>query len=161
VNSDKSSVQINNIFKLPEEELPSNNSHLYNTPLIAITLSNVNSVCLVDTGSEVNAISKQFFDKLKESKASYNILPCSGVYVVTACGHKSKRILSQIYVLVQIGSIALHSNFLVIPGLTHDIILGVEVLTELKAVINFEQQFIEFKNNNKIEKVSILENTST
>jgi len=53
-----------------------------------------------------------------------------------------------VYLEAHIGNLTSHLNFLIVPNLTYDVILGVEALNHLQAVINLNDNIIECTNNN-------------
>jgi len=128
------------------------------SPQINIKLCNVECTGLLDTGSEVNAVSDKLYNELKLKEVELSILPVSNTHIVTACGKKSKRISTQFYCEVNFDKINIHLNFLVIPNLTHKCILGAEALYKLNANLNFKNNLIELRHNDIVDIISIVAN---
>ena len=71
-------------------------------PEIQITLNGVPINALVDTGSQINAISKRWFNENKKDLGRLEILKLCNTIIKGATGNKSKRITQQVLLTVQI-----------------------------------------------------------
>jgi hypothetical protein len=70
-----------------------NEKNLSKSPQITIKFENKeDAVALLDSGSEVNLISQDKFDKLKKARIEVLTLPVQGINLLTAFGKKSKGI---------------------------------------------------------------------
>ena len=53
-----------------------------NTPLIEIIFGETKAKALVDTGAQISAITKETFDKLRDSKVKMEILPINKILLI-------------------------------------------------------------------------------
>ena len=109
-------------------------------PEVRITLNGVPTYALVDTGSQVNAISEQWFKNNKRELGNLEMLKLSNTVIKGATGNKSKRVTQQILLTVQIESLKVDSVFVVVPELIKDCILGVGLLEENGCVIDLNNK---------------------
>ena len=112
---------------------------------------------LLDKGSQVNAISEQWFKNKKKELGSVATLRLSNTVIKGATGIKSKRVTQQVWLTARIGDVEVDSAFVVIPELVRDCIVGVGLLGELECVINLrnKQLIIPEKGNQKETTVGI------
>ena len=89
-----------------------------------------------DTGSEIPVIAENVLGELRETNKNIPILPVARVTVVGATGVRSKRVTKQIQLNFLINNTEFENTFLVVKGLSLDIILGNDFLQRNKAVIN-------------------------
>ena len=83
---------------------------------------------LVDTGSEISVIAESILNELREFNKNIPVLPVAGVTVIGVTGVRSKRVTKQIHLNFLINGIDFDSTFLVVKGLSLDIILGNDFL---------------------------------
>ena len=110
-------------------------------PCLMITLAGINVKSLLDTGSQVTAISEEWYDKQPTLKTCPT-LPITGKYIIGAVGAKSARIKRQIFAEIGLQSFKMQSPVLIIPGLNNQCILGIDVLREMKAKIDLKLNII-------------------
>ena len=79
---------------------------------------------LIDTGSEISVISENVMGELKEINKNIPSLPVAGVTAVGVTGVRSKRITRQVQLNISINEIDFENTFLVVKGLSLDVILG-------------------------------------
>ncbi len=118
----------------------------------------VPTYALVDTGSQVNAISEQWFKNNKRELGNLEMLKLSNTAIKGATGNKSKRVTQQILLTVQIGSLEVDSVFVVVPELIKDCILGVGLLEENGCVLdlNNKRLIIQGDQNQEVTIPEIL-----
>lgn len=117
-------------------------------PEVKILLNNVPVTALIDTGSAVNAIAESWFYQNKEQLGHVETIKLSNTHVTGAMGHKSKIIREQILLEITIGKHVSDAVFLVVPSLSRNCILGIDLLKEQECVINLKNNVIELKHNN-------------
>ena len=93
------------------------------SPQISGNIKNMTVYCLLDTGSQITAISESFFNNLNKSN-DLLALPVSNIIVSTAIGKKTTHVKSQVYLELEIEGIKIMHIFLIIPFLSSDVILG-------------------------------------
>ena len=80
-------------------------------------------------------------------------LPVAGITVVGVTGVRSKRITRQVQLNILINEIEFENTFLVVKGLSLDVILGNDFLERNGAIIDFNKQIVKFENGNKPVRV--------
>lgn len=105
------------------------------SPRIKANIGDCEIAVLVDCGSEVTAVSENFYDQLK-TNIKIAELPVSNLTVNVAVGNKSTTIKRQIQLKLCIGKEVLESPFLVIPGLDTNVLVGIDWLSRFKCVID-------------------------
>lgn len=116
------------------------------SPRILAKISEIGVNVLVDSGSEVTALSEQFYEELK-TRGKIIELPVSNLTVSVAVGKKVTTIRRQIQLTLDIGTLKLSSPFLVVPGLTTNVLVGIDWLTKFKGVIDTEKQCIKLEGD--------------
>jgi hypothetical protein len=83
-------------------------------PQIGITVEDrfvINAI--VDSGSEVNLLSEEVYEKLIKAGVNIPVLPVENILLVTAFGKRSKRIKHQAFIDFTMGSDCFESVFMV------------------------------------------------
>lgn len=93
---------------------------------------------LLDSGASISCISETFFDKNQNRFKQYEIFPLSNISITTATGNQSKKLKKIVYIETNIDDLTFHQQYLIVPNLIMDVILGIDSLNENKAEINFE-----------------------
>lgn len=115
------------------------------TPIILIKLYNVEFPALVDSGSEICALSEQVWSQISEFHHLIPTFSCSGIKVTGAFKNKQRRIKKQSLITFSIESINVSHEFLLIPDLAYPLILGADLLRLLHAKIDLGTENILFK----------------
>ncbi len=97
-------------------------------PVIEFLTGNFNVRALVDTGSEVSAISKKFYSQLISERIPVPTLPTGKCFVVGIGKKKSKPIFMQALISLNFREVSFDVPCLVIEDLNYDVILGVDFL---------------------------------
>ena len=132
INNNKDRQQINKINKIPQ------------SPQIKIKIYDVNTWALLDTGSQITAISEKFYERLKCKKIIQE-MPVSNVIVSTAIGNKNTTVKKQVLFDFECDSYTNNHVCLVIPYLSSNIILGNDWNLRNGIVINYNNQSIHIK----------------
>ena len=126
-------------------------------PEIKIMLNGVPTNALVDTGSQVNAISERWFSNNKKDLGRIEILKLSNTVIKGATGNKSKRITQQVLLTFQIGELKFDSVFVVVPELIRECILGFELLAKNGCVIDLSNKQIRIQGDHTHEEETTAE----
>nr|CAI5859444.1 unnamed protein product [Callosobruchus analis] len=123
----------------------------FQSPILRGKIGCVSMDIVVDSGSEVSAISENLFNKMKEHMR-IPTLPVSGLAISPAFGAKRQRIRLQ--ALLPIKSLSdqdvdIDVKCLVIPGLNCDVLFGCDWLSYFKAGIDFCKSTISFWDDDK------------
>ena len=106
-------------------------------PKVIVTFFAVPVPALIDTGSQITAISWDFYEYLS-LHGKLTEFPVSKVVVTTAIGKKPTTIRKQIWCEIHIGDEKYQSCFLVVPGLSNSVILGNDWFLSNQVVIDYE-----------------------
>lgn len=137
-----------------EGESNKNSNKIPKSPHILCNIKGFEVWSLVDTGSQISAISEEFYNELNKDK-NFSDLPVSNIMVSTAIGKKSTSVKKQIYVEIDIDGQITPYVFLVIPCLSDKIILGNDFHLKCGIIINYWIREISLKNR-KISDSQVL-----
>jgi PHD/YefM family antitoxin component YafN of YafNO toxin-antitoxin module len=108
-----------------------NEESLSKSPQITIKFEEkFEATAILDSGSEVNIISLETFNKLSELRTDLLTLPVQGVHLVTAFGRRSEKIKLQVLLEFCIECDVFEAVFFISPQLNSEIILGCNFLKE-------------------------------
>ena len=128
-------------------------------PRLIISIFNVPTSALVDTGSQVTCISEQYY-KYISLHGKFTELPVSGVSLFTAVGRRPTTIKKQISLEVEIGNIRLPTNFLVVPGLSNQIILGNDWLLRNGVRVDYKEFSVYIDDFPVLQRLVTFDRTS-
>lgn len=106
-------------------------------PKIVVSIFSVPFPVLVDTGSQVTAISEECYKYLL-MHATCVELPISSLSLFTAIGKKSTSIKKQVMIDLFLGENIYPSCFLVVPGLSNSLILGNDWFLKYRVIIDYQ-----------------------
>ena len=122
-----------------------NETSLGISPVLEIKINNKIVIsAIVDSGSEVNLISQEVYERLTQAGNIIPVLPVQGVVLVTAFGKKSNRIRLQALLEFTVGDDEFEGVFMVSPQLSNDAILGCQFLREFGIIIDFKHESIKY-----------------
>lgn len=107
-------------------------------PELKFKLNDIEVTALVDSGSQVEVVSQEWYDNNKERLGKVEVLPMANTIISTALGIKSKVIRKQIMLRVNIENFTDDVVFLVIPGLSRSCIIGINVLKLYNCILDFK-----------------------
>ena len=114
------------------------------SPQLKIKINDVDTWALVDTGSQITAVSEKFYETIK-CKNKIHEMPVSNVIVSTAIGNKNTTVKKQILLDFECDGYINNHICLIIPYLASDIILGNDWNLKNGIVINYNNQSIRIK----------------
>lgn len=97
---------------------------------------------LVDSGSQVTCVSKEFLETLREGKQLLT-LPVNATTVVGALNRRSQKVSEQVFLHFKVNEVEFEVVCLVIPTLVRKVILGCDWLFKHAVVINFAEQCLK------------------
>ena len=107
------------------------NSEMQN--LIKIRVANSSAMAMVDSGAHISAISAEFYFKYLSK------VPLEKAFlIVNGISGTMLKVKGKINISVEIGRLRLQQSFYVIENFKHNIILGLDFLTNQKASLNFD-----------------------
>ena len=128
-------------------------------PNIKIDMNGILTYALIDSGSEVTAISEEFFESNKKFRDCPK-LPLNGKIVKGVLGTKSTIIKFQILCPVKIGHKIEEIIFLIIPKLGKNCIFGYDTIRDLSIIIDPDREVLHFKKAGQTIKLVEPENIS-
>ena len=123
-------------------------------PEINVSLNGNIVESLVDTGSEVTAISEKFYNENLEYFESCPTLPLCGKFIKAATGSKSASLKLQVMIPTQINNLKMYLIYIVVPKLIKDCIIGIDSQEKLKMIINTEAKEIKITVNDISDSIS-------
>lgn len=134
--------------------------HIPLCPRVTLSIFSVPMKALVDTGSQITAISESYYAYLKQH-GNFVILPVTNIRLFTAIGKKPTVIKKQVACDVRIDGRKISSQFLVVPNLSNDMIIGNDWLLKNRVVIDYDKLGITVDgielNNSAIQFGNIVE----
>lgn len=115
-------------------------------PRLIVSIYSVPCQGLVDTGSQITAMSENFYQYLK----NYNKLielPISNIILFTAIGKKSTHIKKQILCEMKVGERTYQTSFLIVPHLSNPIILGNDWFLAQNVIIDYKYLTMTIKDD--------------
>jgi hypothetical protein len=126
---------------------------LSRSPQITIKFEkDLKAVAVIDSGSEVNLISQEVFQKLSELRSNLLTLPVQGVNLITAFGRRSKKIKLQVLLEFHVGEDLFEAVFFISPQLSNDVILGCNFLKEYKMHLHFDSETLEYVRDGTVKR---------
>ena len=131
-----------------EEELPYKEIKKIKCPELNVQLNKVPVTALIDTGSQINAVSTDWYHSNKKLLGNTPVLKVTNLIIKGAVGKKSNKITQQVMLELKIGEYVADAVFIIVPNLIRDCIIGINLLQEGRCIINLPNNKIIFKNSN-------------
>lgn len=163
VGNNPSCKVVNNICldireELLKEDINYDRQKVYKCPELEIHINGVPVIALVDTGSQCNGMSADWYYRNKDKLGRVETLRLTNTTIKAAVGQRSKHISQQILVEVAVNQYKFDCVFVIIPGLIRDCILGIPLLQEGNCTINLQDNCITFHSQeNQLEPPIIAE----
>lgn len=122
-------------------------------PIIKVSLAGSFVEVLIDSGSEISAISEGCLRSIEAKGIKVPRLPVTGASIVMAVGSKPVKVRHQVLMPFNVNGYVLESILLVVPGLNTEIILGCDWLSGKKVRLDFRDDYMEFEADGKVTKV--------
>lgn len=100
---------------------------------------------LIDSGSDITCVSQHFYETLSKTNIEIPELPVSNLAVGVAVSRKAVRVNKKIFLNVQYWEFDISYAYLVVPGLSADMIVGADFLEKNGGVINFRDRTFELR----------------
>lgn len=111
-------------------------------PIINITIDNKNYKALVDTGAELSLINDNIVTENHQFFVN-KIINISKINLKNANGKKLAELNRLVNVDINILDFIVNCEFLIMPKLQFDVILGADILGEAEAFLNFKSKCLE------------------
>ena len=109
------------------------------SPGVRVEIFSQSHEMLIDSGSEVTCISEAAYTIFKKDN-KFPELPVSNLAVYVAVGRKTVKIARKVYLNVKIWKFQINYSFLVVTGLSTDLIMGADFLRTYGGIINFQNE---------------------
>ncbi|XP_029669881.1 uncharacterized protein LOC115239478 [Formica exsecta] len=114
-------------------------------PFVTATFNKLNVKCLIETGAQVSAMSKEIYDQLKQNGIKMKIQPVEKMQLVGAFLRKAIKILFRTTIEFKIEKARFEQEILVVDKLIHDIVLGIDFICYRNAAIQCGDNGIEIE----------------
>ena len=121
---------------------------------IQALINNLPANILVDTGSDISAVSAQFVNNNPAYFKGTPALPVNKIEIKSATGDV-RKVTKQIYVMLEVDKIEWQIPALVIKGLIYDVIIGIDTLGLMRATIDVGQKSLTFIHNGEQHSVGL------
>lgn len=115
-------------------------------PHINIVIGGKKTIALIDSGAQASLISAQFLEDNRVSIGS--LRPTKAINIVTATRKRIATVNKIITCEIRIGEVTCVSEFLVLPGLQKDCIIGIDILKKCNVIINVRDELVQFNGEN-------------
>lgn len=104
-------------------------------PEVTIKINNQEIRSLLDTGSQITAISNELYELIKSKSGNLPEVPTPAMQIQGAFGSKSEKVNKLSLVTIELGSVQIDTPVIVLRKLPYPMILGHDWLERMKAVI--------------------------
>lgn len=129
-------------------------------PFVDIEIEENTYKVLIDSGSDITAISEDFYKEISKEK-QLPIIPVTAMSFSVAVGTKKHRVKRQVLLTAKIKGCEFDINSFVIPGLNQNIIFGSDWLTKFGVQLNFVNSTLNFNYRDHILTVNFQQINST
>lgn len=131
---------------LAEEDKPLSNARC-KSPYVTCKIAGQTVDALIDTGAEATLMSQEFYDYLRaNSNVDFPTLPTPSLYLKGVTGVKSCRVQYQVFADIFFSDTCFQKSVLVVPNISAQFIIGIDFLTQFKAVIDCNEKSLKFFN---------------
>ncbi|KMQ91596.1 reverse ribonuclease integrase [Lasius niger] len=115
-------------------------------PYVTVTVGDRLTVkTLIDTGAQISAITKALYDKMTNEGVEMRIIPIKKFSLTGAFSDRGQPIAHRIQINFRIGETEFTHELYVVRNLAYEMILGIDFLTERKAILQCGKKFtVEF-----------------
>lgn len=122
--------------------------HKRKCPLIRVSHGDIEWDSLIDTGSEISAISEDLYKRLLDMSPNMATLPVTQGRVVGANGVRLKSLMKQILIEISLGRERYKVILIVIRDLIYPMVLGVNFLRNNAMAIDLRHNTLESVSEN-------------
>lgn len=141
-------------YDISAELVETGNQSLHDNDKISIRhtmikgrINNYPGNILIDSGAQISLINEKYLNKIKGK--SVPILPSKNISITTA-NNSQYKVQSQAYINISMQKMEFTACVFVVKDLIYDVVLGIDTLTNIKAIINLEEQTLTCKIDNGI-----------
>lgn len=132
-------------------------------PIINLKVQNINLKALLDTGAELSLINEKILQQNKQNFDQQTI-KISKIRLINATGKKFAESNRVINLNFTVQKQIFNGEFIIVPKLNFDIILGEDILSKLRAKIDLGERILQIKGStvpiiiSKLNKIKFNEN---
>lgn len=126
-----------------------NKYRIVKCPEVKVQINNIEVTALIDTGSQIDAVSEKWFENNRASLGRIETLNLANTTIKGAIGSKSKVIRRQVLLEVTIGDYKADVVFLIVPALSRDCIIGINLMSDAGCIIDLPNKQIQFTCDNE------------
>lgn len=159
----ESNQTANNTFEDPgvylnEGELPSEND-MKLCPEVRIKIESEEVKALIDTGSQVTCVSRDWFVRHEAALGRCEKLPVVNFRIKEVTGGAPVKVNEQIFAEITISNLNDRICFLVVPRIKHNVIIGIDTLRKWKSNIDLQINKLRIQVPSGQGSVELLEST--
>ncbi|XP_029679911.1 uncharacterized protein LOC115245642 [Formica exsecta] len=125
-------------------------------PFVTAVFNKQNIRCLIDTGAQVSAMSKETYDQLRQDGIKMEIQPVEKIQLIGAFSKKTIKILFKTVIEFRIERARFEQEILVVHKLIHDIVLGMDFICGHNASIQCGEDGIEVELESEDQNVILI-----
>lgn len=114
-------------------------------PHVSCKLGNKELHCLIDTGAQISLLNKDLVDKEIENLGTF--VPIKNTNLITANGKKIITVNKIFCVKINIEGMSLDVEFVIIPNLNKNCILGIDFLNKYETIVNVGKKNLQIQNS--------------
>ena len=118
-------------------------------PEIIMQIEGVSVKALIDSGSKLTCVSGELYTRNYEKWRTCTTLPLTGMQAMGFTGEKSVLLKKQFRATVIVGGIETELNFIIVPKLVRECIIGIDAQKSLNSILNVGRGLIQFSNETK------------
>jgi hypothetical protein len=123
---------------MDETNTPLRKQHIYRLAQIEINIGTTKYIALTDTGSVLNCLNGEVFQKiLTTDRNLVSLLPVANVNLIGYDSKINRKVRKQALVTITVGGISTHVCFMIVENLYSTILIGFETLTQWRTVLDF------------------------
>ena len=160
IENQEAKNEINTIFENPREYLlekeKEHKTHTKNKvtcPELQLLIQKRPIMALIDTGSKITCISETMYDKNIDVFKKCPILPLANLQAFGFTGEKSVRLKKQVRASIKIGELSVELDFIIVPKLVRECIIGIDAQKILKTQILVDRDVISFQPPDAMSRV--------
>lgn len=121
-------------------------------PVVQAKVESIDTIILIDSGSQLNCISQNFLNKIK-AEINVPTLPINNVTIVGALKGKVQKVREQVFLKCLLGEIKFNCVCVVVPALSRNIILGCDWLLHHSVKLCFDGMKLSGKFDNELHEI--------
>ena len=139
----------------PGPELDNQSKIIQNVlPFIKLEIEDISITALIDTGAELSLIKEKIIDNNKQIFQA-KIIKINKIQLKNANGKKLADVNRIVNIQIKLGGENISTEFVVMPSLHFDAIIGADILSQIKAKIDFKENVLIVNDT----KVNIIESS--